>query len=295
MHEAEHAVAVLHRGDEDAHREEVVDVAHLLPLRGVRLRLAVDAVDVLGAPGHLGVEARVGEFVPQHAGHLLDVRLPLRALGGEQGGDAAVLVRLDVAEGEVLQLPLDLAHAEAVREGGVDVQRLLRDGDAPVRRQRAERLHVVQPVRQFDEHDADVVRHRDEHLAQALRLAVALGDERHGTAGDGVHARELGDAVGQFRHVLAELLAEVVQADVAVFENVVEERRGDGRRVEAEVGQVLGDGDGVLDVVLAGLALLPLVGGGGEIERPFNHLGSIAGQVAAHFVEKVRHTGIIML
>ena len=31
-----------------------------------------------------------------------------------------------VAEGEVLELPLDLAHAEAMGQGSVDIERLLR-------------------------------------------------------------------------------------------------------------------------------------------------------------------------
>ena len=190
-------------------------------------------------------------------------------------------------------MPLHLAHAQAMGERGVDVQRLLRDGHAPRRRQCAERPHVMHPVRQFDEHDADVRRHGDQHLAQALRLAVALGNERLGVAGDGVHAREFGDAVGEFRHVVAELTPQVVEAHVAVLDDVVEQRGGDGGSVQVEVGEVLRNGDGVLDVVLAGVALLPLVRGGGELERPLDHPGAVAGQIATHFFEKAMHACII--
>jgi urocanate hydratase len=44
---------------------------------------------------------------------------------------------------------------------------------APVRRRhRVQRAHVVQPVGELDEDDADVLRHREQHLAETLGLRV---------------------------------------------------------------------------------------------------------------------------
>ena len=66
---------------------------------------------------------------------------------------------LKVPEGQVLELAADLAHAEAMGDGSVDFERLSRDALALFRRQRVQRPHVVQPIRQLHQHHADVVHH----------------------------------------------------------------------------------------------------------------------------------------
>ena len=92
--------------------------------------------------------------------------------------DALVVLRLEVAEGQVFQLPLDLPDAQAVRQRRVDLHRLLGDAAAVSAGSRPQRAHVVQPVGQLDDHDADVLRHREEHLAQVLRLHLAVHRRR---------------------------------------------------------------------------------------------------------------------
>jgi hypothetical protein len=80
--------------------------------------------------------------------------------------------RLEVAKCEFLELVLDLAHPEPVRDGRIDVARLLGNADPPFLRQMMERPHVVEPVREFDQDHPDVVDHGQEHLAEALGLPL---------------------------------------------------------------------------------------------------------------------------
>ena len=56
-------------------------------------------------------------------------------------------------------------------DGRVDVTGLLRDADPPVFGQMVQGAHVVQPVGELDEDDADIVNHRQQHLAKTLGLA----------------------------------------------------------------------------------------------------------------------------
>ena len=56
----------------------------------------------------------------------------------------------------------------------------------------AERLHVVQAIRQFHEDDADVLDHREHHLAERFRL-------RFGAAAE-LDLVELADAINQRRN-----------------------------------------------------------------------------------------------
>ena len=82
------------------------------------------------------------------------------------------MVGLDVLEREILELPLDLPDAQAVRERRVDVHRLPGDALLLLRRERRERAHVVEAVAELDDHDPQVVGHREQHLADVLGLML---------------------------------------------------------------------------------------------------------------------------
>ena len=91
--------------------------------------------------------------------------------------DLLVGVGLQVLEREVLQFAADFAHSEAVRDGRVDLDGLARDALAPLGAQIAERPHVVHAVGQLDHDDADILHHGEQHLAEALGLAVLGGED----------------------------------------------------------------------------------------------------------------------
>ncbi len=80
--------------------------------------------------------------------------------------------RFEVLERQLLELVLDLAHPEPVGDRRVDVARLLRDLDATLLRQVMQRAHVVETIGELDQDDADVVDHREQHLAEVLRLPL---------------------------------------------------------------------------------------------------------------------------
>ena len=153
----------------------------------------------------------------------------------------------------VLELLLDVRHAEAVRDGRVDLHRLERLVSPLLLGPAVAGAHVVQPVAQFDEHDAHVLGHGEKHFTQVLGLLLLNGRE--------FDAAELRDAVDQQRDLRAELLADLVERDVRILHNVVEQRGADGIGVEAEVEQDAGHRDGVADITLARQALLSLVRG----------------------------------
>ena len=68
-----------------------------------------------------------------------------------------------------------------------------------------ERAHVVQAVRQFDQHDANVVHHGQHHLAQVFGLLLLARGE--------VDLADLGDAFDDVRDLFAEFLADVNNRD----------------------------------------------------------------------------------
>ena len=152
---------------------------------------------------------------------------------------------------ELLELVLDLAHAEAVGDRRVDVERLLRDLDPPLLGQMVERPHVVEAIGELDEDDADVVDHRQQHLAEVLRLALLLRRE--------LDRAELGHAFDDVGDVGAEQLPDALDRRLGVLDDVVQQAGGDGDDVEPHVGEQVGDLERMDQVGLAGVPHLSFV------------------------------------
>ena len=113
--DAQAVVAVNHRIDDDAHGIDIIDFIKIVVLH---IHLAVDAMHTLDAP----VNARAGHHLI-HAG--LDARFdllqefpPRVALKLDGFFDLMVGNRVEIADGEILQLLLDGANAEPMRDGG---------------------------------------------------------------------------------------------------------------------------------------------------------------------------------
>jgi len=132
----------------------------------------------------------------------------------------------------------------------------------------------VEPVGELDQDDAHVARHREQHLAEVLGLRVLLGLE--------LDAIELGQAVHELRHRLAEALGDLLLGDFGVLHDVVQQRRHHGLRVELPIGDDLGDGHRMRDVGMAAQPELPLVRGVAELVGFFD-----AGDVARLEVAEV--------
>ena len=112
-----------------------------------------------------------------------------------------------------------------------------------------ESAHVVQPIGQLDEDDADVLGHGQEHLADVLGLLLFMAV--------GADLGQLGHAVDELRHFRPEALLDVVEREVRVLGDVVQEGGGDGGVVQAQLGTDEGRADGVVDEASPLLRLCP--------------------------------------
>ena len=116
-------------------------------------------------------------------------------------------------EGEGFQLPADLRHAEAVRERCVDLARLECNATSLVGAQMLECAHVVQPVRQLNENDARILRHRQQQLAVILDLLLRRRAE--------LHFADLGHTVDNARDLVAELGAHFIERRDRILDDIV--------------------------------------------------------------------------
>ena len=84
----------------------------------------------------------------------------------------AVAIGVQVLEAEVLELHFQTVDAKSVRDRRVDIDGLARDAFLLRSRHRAQGLHVVQAIGELHEDHANVLDHRQHHLAEALRLRL---------------------------------------------------------------------------------------------------------------------------
>ena len=113
VHDAKCGVAIADTGAQDAHGAHVVQ---FLEGELLALHLSMDTVDVFRATADLGFDAFAREARLQLSAKLLHVAFAIDALLGERRGDFSVVLWLEVAERQILELPLHLPDAEAIGE-----------------------------------------------------------------------------------------------------------------------------------------------------------------------------------
>ncbi len=214
----------------------------------------------------------------------LEILLPLRRPCRHHLLDLGVALGVQGGEGQVLELPAHLLHAEAVGQRRVDVEGLLGRAALLPLGHHGQGAHVVQPVGQLDQEDPPVVRHGDEHLADGGGLLGLLGVE--------LQPVQLGDAVDHAGHAVAEGLGDGLEGEAGVLHGVVQEGGGHRLGVEAELGHDRGHGHRVGDVGLAGAPELPLVGLHGRPAGVDDHrrlvLGAVRGELGQQGCEQSR-------
>ena len=260
MHRAERGVGIAEALHLDPHADQVVDLVELL---AADHHLLVDGIQVLRPSLDVRLDPQLLQLAAQGRRDAVDQRLPLTSTRFDQARDLSVRPRVERLEGQILELPLHLLDAEPVRERRVDLQRLGRDPPLLLFGERRDRSHVVETVGELDQQDPDVARHRHDHLPDVLGLLLFAGLE--------LDPLQLGQPVHDPRDLVAEVLFDLGHRDVGVLHRVVQERGGDRRRVQMQVGEDRRDGDGMQDEVLARETLLALVG---RPRRPRTRAGS---------------------
>ena len=130
------------------------------------------------------------------------------------------------------------------------------DGFTTVGGQILESPHVVQAIGKLHHDDANIVGHREQHLAEVLGLLLFLGGE--------VNLADLGDAVDDVSDVGPEDRLDILERHERVFDNVVQQSDADRDGIHLHFGQDVGDFQRMGQVGLAGGADLSLVFFGGK-------------------------------
>ena len=101
-----------------------------------------------------------------------------------------------------------------MRDRRIDLDRLLRERRLPLGRQRTDGSHIVQSICQLDDDDSNVVGHREQHLAQTLRLPVFPVGQ--------TDLAQLCDPIYTSRHIKPKRLAQIIRFGCGVFQSVMQ-------------------------------------------------------------------------
>ncbi len=169
MDQAEHAIALGLGLHQHPHGGQIVNLADILV---VAAHLSVNAVKMLGASANLRLHAGGNELLAKLRHRVVDEGLPLLPLLLHVLHEIVIDFRLQIAETQIFQLALDIRDTEPVRQRRVNLDGLPGDAFLLVRTHIFQRPHIVQPIRQFDEDDAQILCHRQKQLAIILQLLL---------------------------------------------------------------------------------------------------------------------------
>ena len=103
-------------------------------------------------------------------------------------------------------------------------------------------------VGQLDQHDAQIARHRHQHLAEVLGLRLLVGGK--------FHFVELGEAVDQFGNFAAEFVGQFLLARPGVFQHIMQQGGHDRVAIHPPLDYRAGNGEWVGNVGLTRHAFL---------------------------------------
>ena len=121
---------------------------------------------------------------------------------------------MQVAERKIFQFPLDVTDSQSMRQRRIDIKHLAGHTHALLFRRVFHRTNGAGPLCKLDQRHPDVVDHGDQHLANVIELALGLA--QHITLKrvmDGRYCRHLLNTINQPGHLIAELLADVLQGN----------------------------------------------------------------------------------
>ncbi len=204
---------------------------------------------MLGAAINLEIlESHALEFIGKRFNSLRQKALACLAALSHHTRDTLVGIRLQIEKREVLELPLNGTHTQAVSQRRIDIHGLARLKEAAIFAQRCKRTHVMQAVGQLNDDDADVARHSKKHLAQVERLLLV-----HAVDFD---VSELSYAVYEVGYRLTKDCRDIGKRGLGVLDRVMQKRRAHHIRVEIEFSQNNCHFDRMVDVHLARTTLL---------------------------------------
>ncbi|RMQ54470.1 hypothetical protein ALQ01_05585 [Pseudomonas savastanoi pv. glycinea] len=260
VHNAQRGIAIAHFRDQYTQRAHVIDLAEC---QAFALHFAPDGIDMFGSATDVSRHAGGLQFVVELGHDVADEALAVQPALVQQLGDLLVLIRLQVAERQVFQLPLDMPDTQTMGQRCIDVEDFASHTIAFFVVGVLHRTNRAGTFGQFDQRNTNVVDHRHQHLAQVFDLRLTAEYQRLTRAEAGADRGHAQHAVDQFGDRRAKTLLDLRQRDDTFTHAAVNDRRNQRVLIQLEISQDLRDfqtgletGGALCPVILVGLVVL---------------------------------------
>ncbi len=166
-------------------------------------------------------------------------------------------------EAEIFQFILHPPDPDPIGQWRIDLQGLLCDLKTLSLAEMLKRSHIMQSIGELDDHDADIIRHRQDHFAEILGLLLL-----------GTLERDLPDfrhPIDKMHHILAELPFQLAGRRHRIFQRIVQQAGDDRRHIGFQRGQHTGHGNRMFDIGLSGTSRLAFMRLGRKLIGPSYH------------------------
>ncbi len=140
----------------------------------------------------------------------------------------------------------------------------------------------MQAIGQLDQDNANVLCHRQHHLAKVFSLRLGLVLE--------IDLCQLGNTIDQFSNILAKGMLELFLCGWCIFNDIMQYGGHDSLVVHAHLSQDLGGCNGVGDIGFTSQAALPIMGFGAEQKGIINGADLLWIQVGIKDLAQVTYT-----
>ncbi len=173
--DAQHFVALAHGIDNHPEGDQVMN---LLKVDSLPLHLEIDGIKMLEATGNLALDPLLFKFGGDQFFNLSDIAFPLFLLATDLFGEFLVGLGFKVAKTEVFQFTFEPADTESVGKRRINIESFPGDAFLLFNRLVRQGPHIVDPVSQLDQNNADIPCHGDKHLAEVFCLAFLVGTQK---------------------------------------------------------------------------------------------------------------------
>ena len=167
VNKAQHRITVLYRIHDNADGKQIIDLVYGLVLV---YHLLVNGEEVLDSSFNVGSDAGLFDMLPHLLHNLVDSLFPNLSFKMYLLRQIVIHLRLQVFQGQVVHLNLNLADTQTIRQRRINLQGLSGLFLSFLRTLVFQSTQIMQAIRQLDDDDPDILGHGYKHLSEILRL-----------------------------------------------------------------------------------------------------------------------------
>ena len=167
MDYAQSRITISYRIHNDPNGKQVIDLIQRLSLI---YHLLIDTEKMLCPPVNAGFNSCIINMLAHFLHQLLNILLPYTLTNRHLFHQIIVGFRMKIFQRQVIQFNFNLGNTKTLGKRTVYFLRFPGDTLLALRGLIFQRPHIVQPVRQLDHDNPDILGHSQEHFSQVLRL-----------------------------------------------------------------------------------------------------------------------------